>query len=1181
MNPPDGTSTVGITGVPVLSIGYLLCNIYFGNNFYRNIKVHVYESASTPTLIGLNVIKHDTNEDVTFGRDKVVFHRKILSTSFNHVAPCVQPPSNAFAGKHQLHSLEDKIEWLQTQKSVTVPTDHGDKGELAKLTDLLLKYNDVFGCEGNELGEFPHDVEIPTTGEAMNRKQHPIPERYVSVIDQEIDRMLQQGVIEPCDDPKGFNTPMMVVDKKNGEPRVVANFKHTLNKVLASNADWCWQMPATETAINAIGSGNQYFSSLDLKSGYWQCRIKQSDRHKTAFHWKNKCYMYTRLPFGLAVSGMIFSRCIAKALEQVSNVSNIQSYIDDVLCYAKDIDTYLDTLEQVLKAAQQNGIKLNPKKCTFLQQKVKFLGRIINKDGFTADPEYVEAIRHLPPPTNRRELQAVIGRIVWLRHFVETRVGERVRLNNFSHLLKELNLLNRKDKKFEWTDKAEIAFKKVKTRLCTSPVIHFADFEKEFILVTDASQIACGAVLLQEHDGKAFPVAVASSTLNPTQQKWSATEREAYGVIWAVEKFEYFLRGRPFIIRTDHKSLTFLDRTHFSNEKISRWQDRLAQYQFVVQYIEGEQNVFADLLSRPCGVTKEKLPETSEVAGKVYKIGETRLRVYVPSWCSLPVKSLKLSSSEQEVSISHCFTAKSVLDDEKAGTEWAESIKIGTVQRDDPFLSKVILNLEGKYEKGLEHIMDESDHRGKIYKRFASRFKLDPVTGILMYHYKEHTQIVVPRSLYPYFLYQAHNENGHFGRDRMVKFLHDYWWPCKLADITNYDNSCVSCCMRKGNYNRSAKPDIGHLLRGTKPFEVLYCDFVHMPKSRCGKKYILTVQCAFTRYFIAIPTCRDRAIDAAQALVKEVILKFNCRPKTLSSDRGTHFTGSVMEETCRLMGIDHKLHTAWRPQSSGNIERAHRTLKNALFTTCAEKRCDWAESLPYCVSAMNLAHNKATGVSPHRAVFGTMPDLGLPKIPGKELRCTEPLSYGLTVRHMLDRIHQLVTISAEAADLSLEKRVNKGGTVQKIAIGDMVYVKRERSVVAVRSKLNWIGTYRVIDTNDLIIRISDDKDNTDWVHRHHVLRHEPRKPELEHDAALPIPPAIPFDSGDFENLSVNPSEASKRQTRGPKKSSNVTRKPNVTADENVVTSSFVRRSVRAHKPPTRYTDQPNRRPSQK
>ena len=174
-------------------------------------------------------------------------------------------------------------------------------------------------------------------------------------------------------------------------------------------------MPRIDHLFNRIGEGNKYFASLDLRSGYWQIKINQRDRHKTAFTWRDRRYQYICLAFGLTSAGQIFSRCIAEALVSVESRDNISSYIDDNLVNAKTFDKFILALEQLFVALRKFGLKLNPDKCTFLTSEAKFLGRIVNSKGFKADSEYVRTIREMKHPTSKKKLQGLIGRLVWIR----------------------------------------------------------------------------------------------------------------------------------------------------------------------------------------------------------------------------------------------------------------------------------------------------------------------------------------------------------------------------------------------------------------------------------------------------------------------------------------------------------------------------------------------------------------------------------------------------------------------------------------------------------------------------------------------------------------------------------------------------------------------------------------------
>jgi hypothetical protein len=152
-------------------------------------------------------------------------------------------------------------------------------------------------------------------------------------------------------------------------------------------------------------------------------------------------------------------------------------------------------------------------------------------------------------------------------------------------------------------------------------------------LITDASGIAVAGILLQTDKGKQKIIGCISKTLSETEQCWSATEREAYAILYSVEKFSYFLKGpKAFILLTDHKSLTFMDKNIFSNAKIARWQDRLSSYNFICQYIEGIQNNFADMFSRPfLPITKSKIEQPEKILGQFYSVPNSLIKIYIPS----------------------------------------------------------------------------------------------------------------------------------------------------------------------------------------------------------------------------------------------------------------------------------------------------------------------------------------------------------------------------------------------------------------------------------------------------------------------------------------------------------------------------------------------------------------------
>ena len=265
--------------------------------------------------------------------------------------------------------------------------------------------------------------------------------------------------------------------------------------------------------------------------------------------------------------------------------------------------------------------------------------------------------------------------------------------------------------------------------------------------------------------------------------------------------------------------------------------------------------------------------------------------------------------------------------------------------------------------------MYPEDHRTPLFRKHLQNFYLEPGTSVLMIRDSTHTsKLVVPYKLTSRFLYQAHDCINHSGVTRMRAHLARYWWENKNQDIEAYIESCENCAKRKGNYGKRQHWPTSHCKRRKKSFDTIYVDFVSMSVWK-GKRFTVTILDNFNRHLTAIPYVRDCAIDAARRLYS-----FFRRQREIwqiiSSDRRTYFTGEVYKYFGDMMSNTRELYCPWRPQSSGNIERQHRTMKNALFMQCDDRNCEWTNILESVTSSMNATINSATGVSPHYVIIG-------------------------------------------------------------------------------------------------------------------------------------------------------------------------------------------------------------------
>ena len=310
---------------------------------------------------------------------------------------------------------------------------------------------------------------------------------------------------------------------------------------------------------------------MGLPSCFWQLPLAAADRHKTCFQWKGQLYQFTRLPFGLKTAGGVFCRAISRALSSADfDLLSTFIYLDDICIMSKDFNTFVRALEKVFIGLKRFNLRLSAKKCKFLTKTIEFLGRKISEDKMEPTAANLEGIFAMEPPKSKLQLQSLIGSLGWLRGFIGTKMGKRVATESFSHHMVEINKCNR-HKKFTWTREADLAFAKIKQKLNEAPFISFFDPTLPIVLATDASDYALGAILMQMAGINDFRViGCISKTFNESELKWSCTEKEAFAIRYAVEKWTYYLAKTHFTIMTDHRALTFIDRTDFKNPKVNR-----------------------------------------------------------------------------------------------------------------------------------------------------------------------------------------------------------------------------------------------------------------------------------------------------------------------------------------------------------------------------------------------------------------------------------------------------------------------------------------------------------------------------------------------------------------------------------------------------------------------------------
>ncbi|GFV75157.1 retrovirus-related Pol polyprotein from transposon 297 [Trichonephila clavipes] len=325
-------------------------------------------------------------------------------------------------------------------------------------------------------------------------------------------------------------------------------------KLNAQTAPDSYPLPRMDDLLNEA-KPTPYMSTIDLRSGYHQVKVVAEDRDKTAFTCPFGIYKFTHMPFGLRNAPATFQRLIDKFRSGLNNVLAL-SYLDDIIILSPTFQKHLSDLEQVFKRRH-----------------------------LRVDPQKTAAIADMSSPTSVKQIQTCS----WYRRYIP----------NFSQIAKPLTDLTKKNAMWKWGSEQKEAFRDPKLKLVSPPVIKPADGTKPFVIRTDASSVALGAVLLQGEKDEEHPIEYASRLLSSSERNYSTTERKALAVVWALEKFRGYIKGQTIRLSSDHQPLKRLLSLKFPTRRLARWALRIQSYNLTIDYIPGRSNFIADLLSRP------------------------------------------------------------------------------------------------------------------------------------------------------------------------------------------------------------------------------------------------------------------------------------------------------------------------------------------------------------------------------------------------------------------------------------------------------------------------------------------------------------------------------------------------------------------------------------------------------
>jgi hypothetical protein len=495
-------------------------------------------------------------------------------------------------------------------------------------------------------------------------------------------------------------------------------------------------MSSVDFSLAKLGNSNsKFFSKLDANSGFSQIPLDPQSRLLTTFITPFGRFCFNRLPFGISSAPEIYQRMMSEILEGLDGVI---CHMDDILIHSQTHEQHTKQVRAVLQRLAETGVTLN-NKCEFFQQRIRFLGHIVDSSGLHADPGKTQAINEFPTPTNLTELQRFMGMVNQLGKFVPS----------LAEITEPMRQLLRKDTAWYWGTEQERSFKKVKEVLVSPSVLAHYNPQRPTIVAADASSFGLGAVLIQiQEDGKRRPVCYASRSLSETEQRYAVIEKEALAATWACEKFSEYVLGLDFLLETDHKPLVpLLSSKELAKmpPRIQRFRLRMMRFSPRVQHVSGKQQVIADSLSRaPTG-----LPSDDD------KLLIAEVEAYADKFLST------LPASEQRLQ------------------------QLISAQKAD----EVCLKIREYCTTGWPAYMP---HMPLLRPYWENRGHFAIIEDMLLYD----DRIVIPQSMRLEILESIHQ--GHLGVSKCrSRARTSVWWPGMSKTIEEMVNKCVTCAINR------------------------------------------------------------------------------------------------------------------------------------------------------------------------------------------------------------------------------------------------------------------------------------------------------------------------------------------------------------------------------------------------
>ena len=902
--PVTGPKTVWTTPAGTMSTTHCCQCTFMLPEFHRDrviewdINISSTNLGAYDMILGRDVlqglgIKFDFS-NLTIEWDEVVVPMRDTNSTEDEAFYVHEPEAITSATEHIKTILDAKYEKADLQE-IARDAKHLSASEQAKLHALLTKYQDLFDGSLGKWKMDAYEIELLPDAKPYHARAYPIPQVHTATLKMEVDRLVKAGVLRQVNQSE-WAAPTFIIPKKDGSVRFISDFRE-LNKRIKRKP---FPIPKIQDMLLKL-EGFQFATSLDLNMGYYHIELNPDSRKLCTIVLPWGKYEYLRLPMGLCNSPDIFQEKMSTLMQDLEFV---RAYIDDLLAITKgSFDDHLEKLDIVLARLREAGLKVNAKKSFFAQTELEYLGYWITRDGIRPTSKKVNAISNIAPPKTKKQLRSFIGMVNYYRDMWIRR----------SHVLAPLAALTSKTTQWKWGPKEQESFDTMKRIIAKETMLAYPDFNKEFVIHTDASHEQLGAVISQDN----CPIAFYSRKLKPEQTRYTTTERELLSIVETLKEFRNILLGHKVIVHTNHKNLTC---KNFNTERVMRWRLILEEYGPTLNYIKGEKNIVADALSR-LDMVQEPLedPDNHEQSDN--------------QSCQL------FAAEEEDVDFPKDFplTFREIA---KRQQEDRELQRL----RHKPSYAQTLYPFG---DKGYKLITKDNKI---VLPRSLQAKAIQWYHEILLHPGETRTELTIGQ---------------HFTWVGMQKAIQQACKRCATCQLTKPKTRQVGHLPPKQAetipWERLCIDLIGPYTIGAKGEETsLHC---------------LTMIDPVTGWF-EIEEIPGKSADIVMDVLERTWLTRYPKPAEIIMDRGTEFMAEVRSSLQDDYGITHKNITTRNPQANAMVERAHQTVHNLIASLDLRSKHHvdahhgWKGILSAVAFAMRATVHSTAKATPMQLVFG-------------------------------------------------------------------------------------------------------------------------------------------------------------------------------------------------------------------